>query len=210
MTMYERIQNLCRNRGFEISNLGDNLPGISLTKGTISKWKSGAVPRASTLKAIADFFGVSPEYLLSEPIDDSTEPPVPKNKGVKIPVLGKVQAGIPVEAVEEILDYEEIPESMARHGDYFGLIIRGDSMFPKIIEDDVVIVRKQSDCDNGDIAVVLVNGEDATVKRIKKTPTGITLVPINTEFDMIHYSNAEIESLPVSIVGKVVELRRKF
>lgn len=210
MTMYERIQNLCRNRGFEISNLGDNLPGISLTKGTISKWKSGAVPRASTLKAIADFFGVSPEYLLSEPIDDSTEPPVPKNKGVKIPVLGKVQAGIPVEAVEEILDYEEIPESMARHGDYFGLIIRGDSMFPKMVEDDVVIVRKQSNCDSGDIAVILVNGEDATVKKIKKTANGISLIPLNPTFDIVHYSNSEIENLPVSIVGKVVELRRKF
>lgn len=210
MTMYERIQNLCRNRGFEISNLGDNLPGISLTKGTISKWKSGAVPRANTLKAIADFFGVSPEYLLSEPIDDSTEPPVPKNKGVKIPVLGKVQAGIPVEAVEEILDYEEIPESMARHGDYFGLIIRGDSMFPKMVEDDVVIVRKQSNCDSGDIAVILVNGEDATVKKIKKTANGISLIPLNPTFDIVHYSNSEIENLPVSIVGKVVELRRKF
>lgn len=210
MTMYERIQNLCRNRGFEISNLGDNLPGISLTKGTISKWKSGTVPRASTLKAIADFFGVSPEYLLSEPIDDSTEPPVPKNKGVKIPVLGKVQAGIPVEAVEEILDYEEIPESMARHGDYFGLIIRGDSMFPKMVEDDVVIVRKQSNCDSGDIAVILVNGEDATVKKIKKTANGISLIPLNPTFDIVHYSNSEIENLPVSIVGKVVELRRKF
>ncbi len=210
MTMYERIQNLCRNHGFEISNLGDNLPGVSLTKGTISKWKSGAVPRASTLKAIADFFGVSPEYLLSEPIDDSTEPPVPKNKGVKIPVLGKVQAGIPVEAVEEILDYEEIPESMARHGDYFGLIIRGDSMFPKMVEDDVVIVRKQSNCDSGDIAVILVNGEDATVKKIKKTANGISLIPLNPTFDIVHYSNSEIENLPVSIVGKVVELRRKF
>ena len=66
MTMYEKIQILCKNQGFEISNLGDKIPGTSVTKGTISKWKSGAVPRASTLKAIADFFGVSTEYLTSE------------------------------------------------------------------------------------------------------------------------------------------------
>lgn len=66
MTMYEKIQILCKNQGFEISNLGDKIPGTSVTKGTISKWKTGAVPRASTLKAIADFFGVSTDYLTSE------------------------------------------------------------------------------------------------------------------------------------------------
>lgn len=66
MTMYEKIQILCKNQGFEISNLGDKIPGISVTKGTISKWKTGAIPRAGTLKAIADFFGVSTEYLTSE------------------------------------------------------------------------------------------------------------------------------------------------
>lgn len=208
MNFYDRVNELCIKKGMSVTALALEL---GFSKGTPSNWKTMTQPpRAKNLKKIADFFGVSPEYLLSEPIDDSTEPPVPKNKGVKIPVLGKVQAGIPVEAVEEILDYEEIPESMARHGDYFGLIIRGDSMFPKMVEDDVVIVRKQSNCDSGDIAVILVNGEDATVKKIKKTANGISLIPLNPAFDIVHYSNSEIENLPVSIVGKVVELRRKF
>ena len=83
-------------------------------------------------------------------------------------------------------------------------------MFPKIIEDDVVIVRKLDDCDSGDIAVVLVYGNEATVKKIKKTPTGLTLIPLNPNFEYISYTSEEVERLPVRIIGKVVELRRKL
>lgn len=66
MTMYEKIQALCKQEGFEISNLGEHIPGVSVTKGSISKWKTGAVPRANTLKLIADHFGVTPESLASD------------------------------------------------------------------------------------------------------------------------------------------------
>ena len=83
-------------------------------------------------------------------------------------------------------------------------------MEPKISDGDVVIVRKQDDCENGEIAVVLVNGDEATVKRIKKGPEGLMLIPNNPAYEPMFYSNAEIESLPVSIIGKVVELRAKF
>ena len=74
----------------------------------------------------------------------------------------------------------------------------------------MVIVRKQDDCDNGDLAVVLVSGEDATVKRIKKSAAGIMLIPNNPAFEPMFFSNEEIEALPVTILGKVVELRAKF
>lgn len=172
---------------------------------TVSCWETGkATPDTEKLSQLSDLFGVSIDELFGR----ETAPT--GTKGVKIPVLGRVQAGIPIDAIEEILDYEEITDAMAGQGEHFGLVVRGDSMFPKIVEDDVVIVRKQDDCDNGDIAVVLVNGSDATVKKIKKTPLGLTLVPLNTAYEMISYSAGEIESLPVRIVGKVVELRRKF
>ena len=108
------------------------------------------------------------------------------------------------------MDYEEITPEMAASGDFFALQINGDSMEPKISDKDVVIVRKQDDCESGDIAVVLVNGEDATVKRIKKRPEGIILAPTNPQYEPMFYSNADIEKLPVTIVGKVVELRAKF
>ena len=99
---------------------------------------------------------------------------------------------------------------MATKGDYFGLVIRGDSMQPRMLDGDVIIIRQQEDVDNGDVAVVLVNGNDATVKKIKKTELGIQLIPYNPAFDIIFYTNDEIENLPVRIMGKVVELRGKL
>lgn len=74
-----------------------------------------------------------------------------------------------MEAVENILDYEEISEDMARQGDYFALQIKGDSMEPRIKEGDVVIVRKQPDVESGEVAIVLVNGDEATIKKCKNS-----------------------------------------
>ena len=88
--------------------------------------------------------------------------------------------------------------------------VKGSSMEPRIREGDVVIVRKQEDVNTGDTAVVLVNGDSATVKRIKKEPGGISLIPNNPAYDVKFYSNAEIITTPVTIIGRVVELRGKF
>ena len=173
------------------------------SQNTISQWESGVrKPSYEIIQEIARHFNVTVDYLLG---NDS-----PNCKGVKIPVLGKVQAGIPIEAIEEIADYEEISEDMATKGNYFGLVIRGDSMQPRMLDGDVIIVRQQEDVDNGDVAVVLVNGNDATVKKIKKTELGIQLIPYNPAFDILFYTNDEIENLPVRIIGKVVELRGKL
>lgn len=180
---------------------------IGVSRSTIAMWETGgSQPDNDNLKILADYFQVSTDYLLGNSPKETTE----NKKGIKIPVLGRVQAGIPVDAIEEIIDYEEITEEMAAQGDYFGLVIRGQSMMPRMVEGDVIIVRKQSDVDSGDIAVVLVNGNDATVKKIRKTESGIELVPLNPSFDIIYYTNEEIETLPVIIIGKVVELRGKF
>lgn len=83
-------------------------------------------------------------------------------------------------------------------------------MEPRITDGDVVIVRQQDDCDTGDTAIVIVNGEEATVKRIKKSPEGLMLIPTNPAYEPLFFSNKEIEQLPVRVVGKVVELRAKF
>lgn len=131
-------------------------------------------------------------------------------KGIKIPVLGSVAAGIPISAIQDILDYEEISEEMASKGEYFGLKIKGESMAPTISNGDTVIVKTQQTAENGDIAIVLINGDEATCKKIKKMPEGIMLIPLNSDYEPIFYSNKEIEQLPVRIIGKVEELRRKF
>ena len=99
---------------------------------------------------------------------------------------------------------------MARTGDFFCLQVTGQSMEPKFSEGDVVVVRKQPNVESGEIAIVLVNGNEATIKKIKKRPDGIMLVPLNSAYDVMFYNNDDITNLPVNILGKVVELRAKF
>lgn len=163
-------------------------------------------PSVSTLQLIATATNTPLEDLLP-----STKTVSPTGRGVRIPVLGRVVAGIPIEAVEEILDYEEITPELAATGEFFALKIRGHSMEPRMMEGDVVIVRRQDDVDSGDVAIVLVNGDEATVKRVKKQEEGITLIATNTSVYEPHfYSNKEIADLPVRILGRVVELRGKM
>lgn len=163
-------------------------------------------PSVSTLQLIATATNTPLEDLLP-----STKTVSPAGRGVRIPVLGRVVAGIPIEAVEEILDYEEITPELAATGEFFALKIRGHSMEPRMMEGDVVIVRRQDDVESGDVAIVLVNGNEATVKRVKKQEDGITLIATNTSvYEPHYYSNKEIEELPVRILGKVVELRGKL
>ncbi|RHA11717.1 XRE family transcriptional regulator [Megasphaera sp. AM44-1BH] len=163
-------------------------------------------PSVSTLQLIATATNTPLENLLP-----STKTASPKGRGIRIPVLGRVVAGIPIEAVEEILDYEEITPELAATGEFFALKIRGHSMEPRMMEGDVVIVRKQEDVESGDVAIVLVNGNEATVKRVKKQEEGITLIATNTSVYEPHfYSNKEIKNLPVRILGRVVELRGKL
>lgn len=131
-------------------------------------------------------------------------------KGVKINVLGRVAAGIPIEAVEDVIDTEEISQEMAATGEFFGLQIHGDSMEPRMCEGDVVIVRKQDDAESGDIVIAMVNGDDATCKRLRKYRDGIELISNNPSYEPMFFSNEEIASKPVKIIGKVVELRGKF
>ena len=133
-----------------------------------------------------------------------------KPQGLQIPVLGTVAAGIPISAVEDILDYEEVPQSWGNQGEFFGLRIKGDSMQPKMDDGDVVIVRQQSDANSGDTVIALVNGDDATCKKLQKTENGIMLVSTNPNYLPMFFTNEEIVTKPVVILGKVVELRSKF
>lgn len=177
---------------------------IGLTQGAYSNWERGETKIDSLqLSRLAELFGVSVDYLLGK-----TD--VPSSSYIRVPVLGRVAAGIPIDAIEDVIDWEDISTAAAGDGEYFGLQIKGHSMEPKISDGDVVIVRRQPDVESGDIAVVLVNGDDATVKKVKKSPQGVTLIPSNPAYEPMYYTNAEIESLPVQILGRVVELRAKF
>lgn len=121
-------------------------------------------------------------------------------------------AGIPIEAIEDVVDWEDIPEEMVRgNKEYFGLKVSGDSMYPKYLDGDTVIVLKQPTCESGDDCIVYVNGYDATLKTVKRNSNGsLTLQPINPQYAPRTFSTDEISALPVSIAGVVVELRRKI
>ncbi len=171
---------------------------------TFSDWiNAKTYPRIDKIELMANYFGIEKSDL----VEDKK---VRTKKGNIINVLGRVAAGIPIEAIEEVIDTEEITDEMARTGDFFGLKIKGDSMIPNICDGDVVIVRQQDDAENGEIVIATVNGTDATCKRLRKYKGGIELIANNPTYEPLEFSNQEILEKPVRIIGKVVELRRKF
>lgn len=184
---------------------------LKIAPSTVSMYESGnREPNFEILETLADFFNVDLNYLLGK--TDKTTKLIIENesKGFKIPVLGNVAAGIPISAVEDILDYEEVPSSWQSQGEFFALRIKGDSMEPRMENGDVVIVKQQSDANSGDTVIALVNGDDATCKRLEKTDNGIMLVSTNAKYPPMFFSKEDIVNKPVVILGKVVEFRGKF
>lgn len=180
---------------------------IGVSPQTFNTWCQGiALPRMGKVQLLADYFHINKTDL----IDDRIHKQGSSSNGVVINVLGRVAAGVPIDAIEEIIDTEEISENMAKTGEFFGLQIHGDSMEPKMSEGDVVIVRKQDDAENGDIVIALINGHDATCKRLLKYVGGISLISLNSKYEPMLFNNEEIENKPVKIIGKVIELRCKF
>lgn len=162
----------------------------------------------SKLKKFAEILDVSIDFLLD---DGNKKMQIPHSRGIRIPILGRVVAGIPLEAITDIEGYEEITPKMASLGEYFALKIKGHSMEPRIEDGEIVIVKQQEDVECGDVAIVLVNGDEATCKQVKKSPEGITLIGFNPVVYPPHfYSNKEIEELPVRVIGRVVESRKTW
>lgn len=126
----------------------------------------------------------------------------------QVPVYGRVAAGIPIEAIENIIDYEDIPDTWT--GTFGAMRIKGDSMAPRILDGDTIIVKRQDDANSGDIVVAIINGQDATVKKLIKHPDGITLQAFNPAYEPMYFSKENMEEIPVTIWGKVVENRSKF
>ena len=215
MSFFENFEFLCHMQNKTPTGVGNEL-GIS--RAIVSAWKnSNRVPRGDVLAKIAKHFGVSAEKLVCGTVEDMFFVGTPdfsnddKNiaRGVRVPVYGRVAAGIPIEAIQDITGYEEISEELARNGEYIALTIHGHSMEPRICEGDVIIIRRQNDVESGETAVVYINGGDATCKKIKKTHDGIILISTNPAYEPMYYTNKQIMELPVKILGKVVEIRCK-
>lgn len=201
MTVGERMKELRQALGINQTDFADK---IGVSKQTLYKYENNIITNipSDKIEAAARSGGVSPAYLMGW----NTK----TYKSVKIPVYGVVAAGKPIDAIENIMGYEEISEEMERTGDYFALKIKGDSMFPDIHDKDVVIVKRQPKVENGEIAIVQVNGEVATCKRIQRYEKELCLISLNPAYETMRFTPKEVESLPVTILGRVVEVRRKF
>ena len=182
---------------------------IGVSPQTFNTWCKGiAIPRMGKVQALADYFNINKSDLIEDKkLNIDT---VPIESGYTIPVLGRVAAGYGKEAVEEVIGQIEISPALAAKGDYFGLLIKGDSMIPTLYDGDTVIVRRVDDAESGDLVIALVNGHDATCKRLQKYAEGIALIPQNPVYEPMRFTESEIDTTPVKILGKVIEMRRKF
>lgn len=182
---------------------------IGVSPQTFNTWCKGiALPRMGKVQALADYFNINKSDLIEDKkLNIDT---VPIESGYTIPVLGRVAAGYGKEAVEEVIGQIEISPALAAKGDYFGLLIKGDSMIPTLYDGDTVIVQRVDDAESGDLVIALVNGHDATCKRLQKYAEGIALIPQNPVYEPMRFTESEIDTTPVKILGKVIEMRRKF
>ena len=207
MNMSERI----KERRLEMELTQEELGAkLGLQKSAIAKYENGRVEniKRSVIQKMSDILKCTPAYLMGW--DDSPEPSTP-TRTVRIPVYGSVSAGPGCFAEGNIEGFVEIPEDMAKHGEFFGLKVRGDSMEPDIKEGDVVIVKKQDDLPSeGKTVVAIVNGDEGFCKRLAKYAEGLGLVSNNPSYMPKYYSSEEVRNLPVKIIGVVVRLIRDF
>lgn len=190
---------------------------VGVSEATVSRWESGHIDnmRRDRIAALSKILRMSPLAIMGIDDDLSTRLPnmVPIDAHTfRVPIVGRVAAGRPIVVDEEIIGYEYIDNKYSKDGhEYFGLRIVGKSMEPTIMDGDIVIVRRQNYVENGEIAIVLIDGEEATAKEVKEGADGITLIGHNAAVYTPHfYSAQEVKNLPVQIIGRVVQSIRKF
>lgn len=179
---------------------------MQIDRSTYTRYEIGSIqPDNTKLIQLATILDVSVDFLLDRPNNPDTS-----NDRRLIPVLGEVPAGHPIEAFEQIEEYIDYSPTFVQHGELFALRVKGKSMEPNIQSGDIAVVLKQDYCDSGDVAVVRVNDTEVTVKKVKKQANGILLIPGNPSFETVFFTNEQIQELPVTIIGKVIEIRRRL
>lgn len=179
-----------------------------ISKSTISRYLSGGyIAKQRNLLKLSLALHVEPKFLFPDAAQELDE----NLKVYRIPIVGKVVAGTPIDAIENITDYIRVTNPAAADGSYYALHVTGASMEPEMREGDLVIVHKQDYFDSGDICIVLVNGNEATVKKVIKNDQGLTLIGFNATVYPPHFYNArQVEELPVRVIGKVKQVRRSY
>lgn len=198
-----------------------------LNKSSISRYeKDQQVPDVATIQKMANYFGVTTDYLLGNKNKKTDDTDLFNLKGdvkflkklnedemVKIPVLGVIKAGVPMFAEENIIGYEYVhQEELLMGEEYFFLQIKGDSMINAGIPDgSKVLVKKQNFIENdGEIMAVRVNGDEATLKRVYKQPLGLLLQSENTKYAPMFFPAEDINNGHVGIIGKAIKVEIKL
>lgn len=199
---------------------------VDVHKSTVLRWENGETEKIKLpiLETLADYYNVDPAWLagydvpmekntasVSEQLKNIGAMYVSNTDLVKIPVLGVVKAGYDYLAQENWIGTIDVEKNIVNDGsEYFALKVHGDSMSPALIQDDIVVIKKQNDFENGDIVVAIVNGNEATIKKGKKTDLSITLQPLNPSYDPLVFTYDEMKTIPVEIIGIVKQLKREF
>ncbi len=200
MEFGDKLKLLMKDNNLTHKKLAEEL---NLGASTISSYVTNArQPNFEILMQIAKYFNVDANYLLGS----NVEPVHLSEDVVKIPVLGCVSCGKMSLAEENIIDYIDIPREWQNKGQYFALKLKGNSMSPKFLNGDIVVFKKQSIVDSGELAIVCIDDEsEATFKKVMIDKNKITLIALNPEYDPIYLDNKK----RVRILGVPVELRRK-
>lgn len=189
---------------------------LNVDQSTISKWEQDkAIPDIQMLVQLASFFNVSVDYLMGreQKVDNNVAGVQLERQTVRIPVYGTIPAGVPIEMIEDsyIEDYEDISADLLRGGNkYFALRVKGDSMLPKFESGDILILKQTEDCESGAYCAVSINHTECTFKKVIKKMNGLTLMPLNPDYEPLFFTNREVAELPVTILGVVKEVRRSY
>lgn len=180
--------------GLSLEAVGDY---VGVAKSTIKRWESGEsknIPQAK-LEKLSQLFDIDVNTFL--------------NGQVK-PILGYVKAGYDLFAQENLLGYEEVTKKEAAQGDYY-LKVQGDSMIGSRISDgDLVYVKSCKDVENGDIGVVLIDDQEVTIKKVIKKEHSLILMATNPAYEPRIFSEEEILTRRVQIIGKVLHSKIQF
>lgn len=206
-----RLKELRKTKGVTQQTVADIL-GIS--REGYSYYENGhRKPDYEAISKLANYFDVTADYLIgnSPNPDFSTQVTglVQLKDDRRVPVLGRVPAGVPIQAIEEIEDYVYVDSDIYKSGVLFALKVIGDSMSPDIQEGDIAIVLQTQTVDwSGQIYIVRINGDDVTVKKVVESSAGLELIPMNPKYGSMKYTKDQVRDLPIEILGRVVEIRR--
>ena len=181
---------------------------LGLSTAIATKWKNGSIPRDTTLLKIADYFGVSVEYLKGEPErqpDGSEIIALDRHNLRMVPLFQTVSAGFGAYASEDIQDYMPVYfHNLSEAAQTICIKVRGDSMYPKIEDGDIIQVHKQESVDDGSIAVVLLDGDEGLVKKVQYTSDGVELVSMNPMYPPMRFEG--MDARRVRVVGLVTQV----